>query len=150
LAQGSPWLAAAAYNGLAMAYTPAADYSRSLVYSQRAERLAAQLGDSYGELRSVVMSAGIQQFLGQYAECLATVRHGLELAESKSDPHKIGGLYAQMGLSLLALKQSDAALSYQQAAVNIVRPLNNSFALSRYLVYLGLIYRQRGQYAEAL
>lgn len=151
VARGYLWLPSAAFNGLALTSSVAADYSLGIGYCQHARQLAAQLGDVNGELRSVVMLAGFYQNVGKYDECLRAAERGLELAEQlAADDSQVSGLYAHAAQSLSALKLYDAALAYQQAAVSLARAIDNPLAISRYLIHLGQLYGKLKNYAAAI
>ncbi len=145
------WLKSMAFNGLALAYSRNQEYSTAIDYSRRSRQLAEKLTDENGQLRGIIVLAGLYRSVGRYEECLWAAREGLDLAARiAADASQVSGLYFNAALGFSALRLYDAALAYQQETVRLAQQTGNTLALSRYYVHLGLLYGKLNNHDAAI
>lgn len=145
------WMQANALCGLANAHDSSGWFSQAIDDSLQAGKIAADLKDQAGIMRSSYQLAGFYYSLGKHEENLRISGRGLIFANQIAAEIRYAiSFYNLFGWSLSALGFHDAALAFQQEVVRMAEE-SKSPRLNAYAhIYLGVIYTGAKRYQEAI
>ena len=150
--RGYKWLQALALNSLANVQQRANEYSNAIDSSQRANRIADEIADDNGRLRSLNLTAILYSSLGKYQEAWRVAQKGIELAgQVAAEPSQVIGFYSVTARSFNALGLDAMAIDCSQETLRLGKAMNSPpLVMSRYEVNLGLVYAKLKQYDKAI
>lgn len=145
------WLYGQTLNAIADIENSRDNLSRALTYSEQSLKLAREINDPMGVLRNLSQSTS---FYLQFGDCQKTLSKGfagLETARTvPADAKQVWPLYYEMASAYLSLDSSSAALAFGKEALSLAIEAQFPLMEARSYARLGLIYRARSEYAEAM
>ena len=144
-------LAVRALNGLANSHLSLNSYSKAISYSRPSLNLARQTRDSYGCGLALSHLIGAYKPLGKFDECLNWLQAFLDLASTHSlEPIQACLCYAQTAWVLSACDLNEAALAYQNAALEMALELQEVTMICTSYVHQAMIEARLKRYEAAL
>jgi len=145
------WLQSLALNGVANAQIRLMEYSSAISICRRAHKLAREIGDENGRLRSLNMLAGLYEKLGKFREAWRVAQECLGLSEMiGADQSQVISFYSVSARCFYSLGLYSAALDLARETLRLAEAMNSPRVTSRYLVNIGLAYARLGKYEEAI
>lgn len=140
---------------LASLYRNVGRYHRSLQLAQQAFDLAARItADGSQVIGLYATSAWDLTALGHYASALEYEKEAVRLGEEMKNPLALSRYYVQTGIIYAKLKKFDEAQRHIQRGLEVgqsVKPEKIGDEMASYAaLYLARLYRESGQFAEAL
>lgn len=116
----------------------------------RADALAVQLGESQERRYALEQRTELALLLGDYRNCRVLANELLEIARSIGDRDTEATALGYFGILERRRGDLDAALTSNKRALALLRDSNNPSRLALILSNLGTVYRDRGDFANAL
>ncbi len=143
--------------GLGMAFNSLSNYDKSFDYHQQQLEIAHLANNRKAEAQALHGIGIILTRWEKYVEAIAAYQQQLEIAREIGDHEEEGSALARLGWTLFRFGQNhgktremQAGLNHVKASLEIARSTNNPELISKFLGYLGYIYSERGQFAEAI
>jgi tetratricopeptide (TPR) repeat protein len=117
---------------------------------QRVAAIAERDGDARRHVAALTQRIDVALSEGDYARCEALSDTLSKVATTIGDDSALA--FAQTNLGVLARRQGrlDAALAYQQRALDLYRRANDAIGTAQALTNLATVQRDRGDFAKAL
>ena len=140
----------AAEHALASIDTVLSAYDLSDAHDSRAQAIALNTGDWDAAADAIVARAENALTVGNYARCEELAQLLGQLADDTRGDHL--RMYADAYMGILDRRHGnlDAAITHQMQAIQFARTLGDDVEAGRALAHLGTIYRDRGDFAQAL
>ncbi len=135
--------------GLGYCYRANNRYDSALYYSQRAFQGATQLKDNFNRVRSFYSLARIYHERGDYGQALEMELEGLTLARALHSQKSILLLYAQLGLTNIALGEYATAQQQFEQALLLARRLRDPIGTGHVYSALGELNRVQSHWSLA-
>lgn len=145
------WMQANALCGLANGQEGNGRLSQAVADATQCGRLAAQIGDQTGVIRSMYMRGSFYRTLGRHEDAVRLAQQGLELSDQTAAELRYAlSFYQISSRSLAGLGYLTAASAFQQETVRMAEATKSPRLIARAYIHLGQIYERRRRYDEAL
>jgi CHAT domain-containing protein len=144
------WLLAQSFYQLANVQVGLSEYSRAIDYSNQALKLAENLNDSNGVVKSLIQLADEYRSLNNRNRSFSFLERSLiALNNGPLEPMQAWQSYIGISLNLSSFNFHSAALEFQKEALRLGIEMNRPLIKSRSYQYLGLTYTNLKMYDEA-
>lgn len=144
------WLLAQSFYQLANLQISRNEYSKAIDSSNQAVKLAEQLNDPNGVVKSLIQLADEYRHLNNRSQSFGFLERSLiELRQYPLEPMQAWQSYIGISLNLSSFNFKSAALEFQKEALRLGIEMGRPLIKSRSYQYLGLTYANLGMYDEA-
>ena len=145
------WMQANALCGRANAHNSSGRFSQAITDCLQCGKIAGELGDYMGVLRSRYILGGFYYELGRHEENLRLSESAQKLADQLSaDIRYSMPFYNIRAWSLSALGFREAAFAFQREAVKMAEDTKSSRLRAYAYIFQGMIFAQHKKFAEAI
>lgn len=144
------WLLAQSFYQLANLQISRSEYSKAIDSSNQALKLAEQLNDSNGVVKSLIQLADEYRNLNNRSRSFGFLERSLiALRQDPLEPMQAWQSYIGISLNLSSFNFTSAALEFQKEALRLGIEMGRPLIKSRSYQYLGLTYANLKMYDEA-
>jgi len=145
------WLLSQALSGVANAQAGLDDYSAALINNDRSLKIAEQIGDFNGLMKTADQLSILYARLGNYSEAVERQGQGLALLNNHYvEPRQAWRSYFLMATPLHLLGLNDAAELFEKESLKFAIQAGSPYYICRSYIGLAVIYGSQRNYDEAM
>jgi len=135
---------------LGSAYLLLGQYQKAIEFHQQSLAIAREIGDRFGESRSLNTLGLAYKSLGQYQKAIEFHQQSLAIAREIGDRLGEASFLGNLGLAYKSLGQYQKAIEFYQQQLAIAREIGYRSGEATCLGNLGVAYNSLGQYHKAI